>query len=380
MHIPVSEFLGFLNLTWQILIMLLVGGLLIYLGTAKNVEPVLLIPIGTGILLANIPLSGMVDEGGIFAVLREAGIKTELFPLLIFIGIGAMIDFGPFLERPYTVLLGAAAQFGIFGTFFLVYLLGDGWLHVMNFSLNDAASIGIIGSADGPTSIYVSSVLNSKYAAAIVVAAYSYMALVPIIQPPIMRLLTTKQERLVEMPVKVKAVSQKTKIIFPIATVLIVGLIAPKATPLIGFLMFGNLLRECGVVERLSATAQEELADIVTILLGLTVGGMMVASEFLKTETIIIFVMGIVAFALDTAAGVLFGKAMYLLSGKKVNPLIGAAGISAFPMSARVVQKMGLQENPQNHLLMHAVGANTAGQIASVVAGGAMLMLVPLFS
>jgi sodium ion-translocating decarboxylase beta subunit len=380
MHIPLSEFLGFLNLTWQILIMLMVGGLLIYLGTAKNVEPVLLIPIGTGIMLANIPLSGMVDEGGIFAVLREAGIKTELFPLLIFIGIGAMIDFGPFLERPYTVLLGAAAQFGIFGTFFLVYLLGDGWLHIMNFSLNDAASIGIIGSADGPTSIYVSSVLNSKYAAAIVVAAYSYMALVPIIQPPIMRWLTTKQERLVEMPVKVKAVSQKTKIIFPIATVLIVGLIAPKATPLIGFLMFGNLLRECGVVERLSATAQEELADIVTILLGLTVGGMMVASEFLKTETIIIFVMGIVAFALDTAAGVLFGKAMYLLSGKKVNPLIGAAGISAFPMSARVVQKMGLQENPQNHLLMHAVGANTAGQIASVVAGGAMLMLIPLFS
>jgi sodium ion-translocating decarboxylase beta subunit len=380
MHIPVSEFLGFLNLTWQILIMLVVGGLLIYLGTAKNVEPVLLIPIGTGIMLANIPLSGMVDEGGIFAVLREAGIKTELFPLLIFIGIGAMIDFGPFLERPYTVLLGAAAQFGIFGTFFLVYLLGDGWLHVMNFSLNDAASIGIIGSADGPTSIYVSSVLNSKYAAAIVVAAYSYMALVPIIQPPIMKWLTTKQERLVEMPVEVKAVSQKTKIIFPIATVLIVGLIAPKATPLIGFLMFGNLLRECGVVERLSATAQEELADIVTILLGLTVGGMMVASEFLKAETIIIFVMGIVAFALDTAAGVLFGKAMYFLSGKKVNPLIGAAGISAFPMSARVVQKMGLQENPQNHLLMHAVGANTAGQIASVVAGGAMLMLIPLFS
>jgi oxaloacetate decarboxylase beta subunit len=379
-HIPVGEFLGLLNLNWQLVIMLLVGGLLIYLGTARNVEPVLLIPIGTGILLANIPLSGMVDEGGIFAVLREAGIKTELFPLLIFIGIGAMIDFGPFLERPYTVLLGAAAQFGIFGTFFLAYLLGDGWLHVMNFSLSDAASIGIIGSADGPTSIYVSSVLGSTYAAAIVVAAYSYMALVPIIQPPIMKLLTTKEERRVEMPIKVKAVSQKTKIIFPIATVLIVGLIAPKATPLIGFLMFGNLLRECGVVERLSATAQEELADIVTILLGLTVGGMMVASEFLKTETIIIFVMGIIAFALDTAAGIIFGKIMYLLSGKKVNPLIGAAGISAFPMSARVVQKMGLQENPQNHLLMHAVGANTAGQIASVVAGGVMLMLIPLFS
>ena len=380
MHIPFSEFIGFLNLNWQRVVMLVVGGLFIYLGTARNVEPVLLIPIGTGILLANIPLGGMVDEGGIFAVLRKAGIQTELFPLLIFIGIGAMIDFGPFLERPYTILLGAAAQFGIFGTFFLVYLLGDGWLHVMNFSLIDAASIGIIGSADGPTSIYVSSVLGSKYAAAIVVAAYSYMALVPIIQPPIMRWMTTKEERLVEMPIEVKAVSQKTKIIFPIATVLIVGLIAPKATPLIGFLMFGNLLRECGVVERLSATAQEELADIVTILLGLTVGGMMVASEFLKAETIIIFVMGIVAFAMDTAAGIVFGKIMYILSGRKINPLIGAAGISAFPMSARVVQRMGLQENPQNHLLMHAVGANTAGQIASVVAGGAMLMLIPLFS
>ncbi len=380
MDIPISEFLGFLNLNWQIVVMLAVGGFLIYLGTAKNVEPVILIPIGTGILLANIPLAGLVDEGGLFAVLRKAGIQTELFPLLIFIGIGAMIDFGPFLERPYTILLGAAAQFGIFGTFFLAYLLGDGWLHVMNFSLNDAASIGIIGSADGPTSIYVSSVLGSKYAAAIVVAAYSYMALVPIIQPPIMRLLTTKEERRLEMPITVGLVTRRIKIIFPIATVLIVGLIAPKATPLIGCLMFGNVLRECGVVERLSATAQNELTNIVTILLGLTVGGMMIASEFLKPETIIIFVMGIVAFALDTAAGIVFGKIMYLLSGKKVNPLIGAAGVSAFPMSARVVQKMGLQENPQNHLLMHAVGANTAGQIASVVAGGAMLMLIPLFS
>ena len=380
MEIPFSEFIGFLNLNWQIAVMLAVGGFLIYLGTARNVEPVILIPIGTGILLANIPLAGLVDEGGLFAVLNKAGIKTELFPLLIFIGIGAMIDFGPFLERPYTILLGAAAQFGIFGTFFLAYLIGDGWLHVMNFSLQDAASIGIIGSADGPTSIYVSSVLGSKYAAAVVVAAYSYMALVPIIQPPIMRWMTTKEERRVEMPITVGLVTRRTKIIFPIATVLVVGLIAPKATPLIGCLMFGNVLRECGVVERLSATAQNELTNIVTILLGLTVGGMMIASEFLNPETILIFVMGVVAFALDTAAGVFLGKIMYLLSGKKVNPLIGAAGISAFPMSARVVQKMGLQENPHNHLLMHAVGANTAGQIASVVAGGAMLMLIPLFS
>jgi len=380
MDIPFNEFIGFLNLNWQILVMLAVGGFLIYLGTAKNIEPVILIPIGTGILLANIPLAGLVDEGGLFAVLNKAGIKTELFPLLIFIGIGAMIDFGPFLERPYTILLGAAAQFGIFGTFFLAYMLGDGWLHVMNFSLNDAASIGIIGSADGPTAIYVSSVLGSKYAAAIVVAAYSYMALVPIIQPPIMRWMTTKEERRLEMPITVGLVTRRTKIIFPIATVLIVGLIAPKATPLIGCLMFGNVLRECGVVERLSATAQNELTNIVTILLGLTVGGMMTAAEFLNPETILIFVMGVVAFALDTAAGVFLGKIMYVLSGKKINPLIGAAGISAFPMSARVVQKMGLQENPQNHLLMHAVGANTAGQIASVVAGGAMLMLIPLFS
>lgn len=360
--------------------MLAIGGFLIYLGTAKNVEPVILIPIGTGILLANIPLGGMVDEGGLFAVLRKAGIETELFPLIIFIGIGAMIDFGPFLERPYTILLGAVAQFGIFGTFFLAYLLGDGWLRIMDFSLKDAASIGIIGSADGPTSIYVSSVFQCKYAAAIVVAAYSYMALVPIIQPPIMKWLTTKEERRVEMPIKTGAVSRRTKIIFPIATVLIVCLIAPKATPLIGCLMFGNVLRECGVVERLSSTAQNELTNIVTMLLGITVGGMMVASQFLKFETILIFVMGIIAFALDTAAGVIFGKIMYILSGRKINPLIGAAGVSAFPMSARVVQKMGLQENPHNHLLMHAVGANTAGQIASVVAGGAMLMLIPLFS
>src|SRR4030042_2251957 len=226
MDIPVSEFLGFLNLNWQIVVMLAVGGLLIYLGTAKNLEPVILIPIGTGILLANIPLCGLVDEGGLFAVLRKAGIQTEIFPLLIFIGIGAMIDFGPFLERPYTILRGAAAQFGIFGTFFLAYMLGDGWLHIMNFSLNDAASIGIIGSADGPTSIYVSSVLGSKYAAAIVVAAYSYMALVPIIQPPIMRWLTTKEERRVEMPIEVKTVSQRPKVVFPILTVLVGGLIA----------------------------------------------------------------------------------------------------------------------------------------------------------
>jgi len=379
MSIGASDFLGFLSLNWQVVVMLAIGCLLTYLGIAKKVEPVLLIPIGIGIILANIPLGGAVGEGGLFSILRKAGIDTELFPLLIFIGIGAMIDFGPFLERPYTILLGAAAQFGIFGTFFLAYLLGDGWLRIMDFSLKDAASIGMIGSADGPTSIYVATVLGSRYAPSIVVAAYSYMALVPIIQPPIMKLLTTKEERELKMPVKVGKISRRTKIIFPLATILVVGLLAPKATPLIGCLMFGNLLRESGVVSRLASAAQNEMANIVTILLGLTVGGMMVAANFLKPETIIIFIMGLVAFSLATAAGVILGKIMSVLSRGRINPLIGAAGVSAFPMSARVVQKVGLEANPYNHLLMYAAGVNTAGQIASVVAGGTMLMLVPLF-
>jgi oxaloacetate decarboxylase beta subunit len=312
--------------------------------------------------------------------LREAGIHTEIFPLLIFIGVGAMIDFEPFLGRPYTIFLGAAAQFGIFGTFFLAYLLGDGWLHVLDFSLKDAASIGIIGSADGPTSIYVATVLQSKYTAAIVVAAYSYMALVPIIQPPIIKAMCSKEERALKMTSVAGTVSQRTKILFPIITVLVVGLLAPKATPLIGCLMFGNLLRECGAVESLSQTAQNELANIVTILLGITVGGMMAGTEFLRPETILVFALGIVAFSLDTVAGVALGKLMCVLSGRKINPMIGACGISAFPMSSRVVQKLGLEANPYNHLLMHAAGANTAGQIASVVAGGVMLMLIPLFT
>ncbi|HLF50405.1 MAG TPA: sodium ion-translocating decarboxylase subunit beta [Methylomirabilota bacterium] len=375
-----GELLGFLALTWQAAVMLGLGGLLIYLGIARQVEPMLLVPIGMGIILANIPLGGLTDAGGFLAVLRKAGIDTELFPLLIFIGVGAMIDFGSLLERPYTVLLGAAAQFGIFGTFFLAYFLGDGGLRLFDFSFKDAASIGIIGSADGPTSIYVATVLGTKYAAAIVVAAYSYMALVPIIQPPIMRALTTRAERRLTMPARAKKVSRRTRVLFPIVTILVVGLIAPKATPLIGTLMFGNLLRESGVLERLSQAAQNELANVVTILLGLTVGGMMAADDFLRPETLMIYVMGIVAFAVGTAAGVIFGKVMYVASGRKINPLIGAAGISAFPMSARVVQKVGLEANPHNHLIMHAAGANTAGQIASVVAGGAVLALVPFFA
>jgi len=379
MDIATGEFLGFLHLTWQAVAMLVIGGVLIWLGIAKKVEPVLLVPIGFGCILANIPLGGAAEAGGFLAVLREAGIHTEIFPLLIFIGIGAMIDFEPFLQRPYTIFLGAAAQFGIFGTFFLAYLLGDGWLHVLDFSLQDAASIGIIGSADGPTSIYVANELGSKYFSAIVVAAYSYMAMVPIIQPPIIKAMCSKEERALKMPSVAGTISRRTKILFPIITVLVVGLIAPKATPLIGCLMFGNLLRACGVVERLSLAAQNELANIVTILLGITVGGMMAGTEFLRPETILVFILGIVAFSLNTVAGVLLGKLMSVLSGRKVNPMIGACGISAFPMSSRVVQKMGLEANPYNHLLMHAAGANVAGQIASVVAGGVMLMLVPMF-
>ena len=380
MGINLTDFLGFLNLSWQSLVMLAIGCVLLWLGIAKKVEPVLLVPIGTGCILANIPLGGVSEQGGFLAFLSEAGIHTEIFPLLIFIGVGAMIDFGPFLSQPYTILLGAAAQFGIFGTFFLAYLLGDGWLHILDFSLRDAASIGIIGSADGPTSIFVSTTLQSKYTAAIVVAAYSYMAMVPIIQPPIIKALTTKKEKMTKMPYITKIISQETKIVFPIITIIVVGLLCPKATALIGALMFGNLLRECGVVSSLSETAQNELANIVTILLGIAVGGMMIGTQFLRPETILVFVLGIIAFALDTAAGVLLGKLMYITSKGKVNPMIGACGISAFPMSSRVVQKLGLQFNPHNHLLMHAAGANTAGQIASVVAGGAMLMLIPLFS
>jgi oxaloacetate decarboxylase beta subunit len=376
---PEGEFLGILALTWQAAVMLGVGGLLIYLGIAREIEPVLLVPIGTGILLANVPLGGLTDAGGFLDVLRKTGIDTELFPLLIFIGVGAMIDFGSLLERPYTVLLGAAAQFGIFGTFLLAYVLGDGALRLFDFTFKDAVAIGMIGSADGPTSIYVATVLQTKYAAAIVVAAYSYMALVPIIQPPIMRALTTPTERRLVMPARVRKVSRRTRVLFPVVTILVAGLIAPKATPLVGTLMFGNLLRESRVLERLSQAAQNELANIVTILLGLAVGGMMSARDFLRPETLMIYVMGVLAFAIGTAAGVLFGKLMYVVSGRKINPLIGAAGISAFPMCARVVQKVGLEANPHNHLIMHAAGANTAGQIASVVAGGAALALLPFF-
>ncbi|MEE8471691.1 MAG: sodium ion-translocating decarboxylase subunit beta [Dehalococcoidia bacterium] len=376
----VSEqiFGGFLGLvqTPAHLLMMVLGGILLYLGIKKNIEPVLLLPIGLGVILGNIPFSGVHEEGvGIFWLLNDIGLRTEIFPLLIFIGIGAMIDFGPLLERPYTVLLGAAAQFGIFGTLLVALVLG--------FPLNEAAAIGIIGSADGPTSIYVAALLAPKLLAPIAVAAYSYMALVPIIQPPIMRLLTTDAERKTRMTTRARPVSNTAKVLFPVVVILIAGLIAPMSTPLIGFLMFGNLLRVSGVVERLSNSAQNELVNITTILLGITVGSTMTAGNFLNPDTVftlrspvLIFFMGLVAFALDTGAGLFFGKIMYYISGKKINPLIGAAGISAFPMSARVVQREGLRVDPHNHLLMYAVGANTAGQIASVVAGGAVIALL----
>ena len=352
------------------LVMILVGGLLIYLAVKKDFEPVLLLPIGFGAILANLPLTGITDaaEGGLLGVLYQAGIKTELFPLLIFIGIGAMTDFGPLLENPRMALLGAAGQVGIFGTLLLALSIG--------FDLNEAASIGIIGAIDGPTAIYVSSRLAPHLLGPIAVTAYSYMSLVPIIQPPIMRLLTTEKERKVRMPYTEKPVSKTVKILFPILVTIIISLLSPKASPLIATLMFGNLMRESGVVERLSKSAQNEIANITTIFLGLTVGSTMTGSSFIQGETLLILGMGLLAFVLDTVGGLLFGKLMYLLSGKKFNPLIGAAGISAFPMSARVVQKVGQEYDLDNFLLMHAMGANTAGQLGSVVAGGVVLMLL----
>lgn len=359
---------GLINLTLGNIVMMMVGGILIYLAIAKEYEPALLLPIGLGAILANIPVTGMLEEGGLFTVLYNLGIANELFPLLIFIGIGAMTDFGPLLSNPITILLGAAAQFGIFGTLLAATLMG--------FDIKEAASIGIIGSADGPTSIYVSSKLAPQLLGPIAVAAYSYMSLVPIIQPPIMKLMTTREERRIKMPYTSRPVSKLTRILFPIVTTLICGLLVPMATPLIGMLMFGNLMRECGVVDRLAKGAQNELVNIVTILLGITVGSTMTAEKFLNVKTILIVVMGLLAFSLDTAAGLLLGKIMCLLSGRRINPLIGASGISAFPMSARVVQKVGHEEDFSNFLLMHAMGSNTAGQIASVMAGGVVLALL----
>ncbi len=357
-----------LHLTWQNLVMLIVGGVLIYLAIVKEYEPMLLLPIGFGAILANMPLTGITGPGGLLGILYKAGIETELFPLLIFIGIGAMTDFGPLLENPKMALLGAAGQFGIFCTLMLALMLG--------FQLNEAASIGIIGAIDGPTAIYVSTKLAPHLLGPIAVAAYSYMSLVPVIQPPVMRLLTTEAERKVRMPYTTRGVSKTVRILFSIVITVVVSLIAPVASPLIAALMFGNLLRESLVVDRLSQAAQNELANVTTMFLGLVIGGTMAGESFINLQTLLILGLGLFAFVLDTVGGLLFGKLMYLLSGKKFNPLIGAAGISAFPMAARIVQRMGQEDDFENFLLMHAMGANTSGQLGSVVAGGVVLVLL----
>jgi oxaloacetate decarboxylase beta subunit len=349
-------------------VMITAALILIYLAVFKEIEPVLLLPIGFGCLLANVPLAGMTAVEGMMGLLYDAGIKTELFPLLIFIGVGAMIDFSPLLAQPKMVLLGAAGQFGIFGTLMLAIALG--------FPLNEAASIGVIGAIDGPTSIFVASKLAPELLAPIAVAAYSYMSLIPIIQPPLMRLLTTKKERLIQMEYAPKPISQKTLIFFPVVLTLVVGLLVPEATPLISMLMLGNLLKVSGVVDRLSKAAQNEIINITTLFLGLAIGATMSASAFLNWDTGKIMLLGLIAFVLDTVAGLLFGKLMSMLSGHKINPLIGAAGISAFPMAGRLAAKTANDEDPNNYILMHAMGANTAGQLGSVIAGGILLSVV----
>lgn len=365
---------GFTHFTLGNAIMLAVGAILIYLAIAKEYEPVLLLPIGFGCILANIPLAGMTAaEGttpisGMMGVLYKAGISTELFPLLIFVGVGAMIDFSPLLAQPKMVLLGAAGQFGIFGTLILAILLG--------FPLNQAASIGVIGAIDGPTSIFVATKLAPELLAPIAVAAYSYMSLIPIIQPPLMRLLTTKKERMIRMDYVPRPISQRTLVIFPIAITVVVGLLVPEATPLISMLMLGNLLKVSGVVERLSKAAENEIINIATLFLGLVVGATMTAEAFLNWDTGKIMLLGLLAFGLDTVAGLLFGKLMSFLSGGKINPLIGAAGISAFPMAGRLAARVAQEEDFDNFILMHAMGANTAGQLGSVMAGGILLAIV----
>lgn len=359
------------------LLMIGIGFLLIYLAIKKEMEPSLLLPMGFGAILVNIPASGVLNQtlegigntNGIIEWLFNVGIEaSEALPILLFIGIGAMIDFGPLLTNPAMFLFGAAAQFGIFFTISVATLLG--------FSLSDAASIGIIGAADGPTSILVSQILGSKYIGAIAVAAYSYMALVPIVQPFAIRLVTTKKERRIKMPYKPGQISKQTKILFPIIVTIIAGLVAPQSVALVGFLMFGNLLRECGVLGSLSDTAQNVLANLITLLLGITIAFSMTAEAFVSVETLLIMGLGLVAFVMDTIGGVLFAKFLNLFLKQKINPMIGGAGISAFPMSARVVQKMGAEEDPTNTLLMHAIGANVSGQIGSVLAGGILLNLL----
>ncbi len=370
-------FIGFTSIGWQELVMFLVGAVLIWLAISKQYEPMLLLPIGFGAILVNLPLSVVWEyEGhaGFLKVLYDGGIANELFPVLIFIAVGAMIDFGPLFKNPFMIFFGAAAQFGIFATIIIATLLG--------FSLKEAASIGIIGAADGPTAIYVANKFAKDMLGPISVAAYSYMALVPLIQPPVIRLLTTRKERRIHMVYHESGVPKWLKVMFPIVVTMISGIVAPISVPLVGSLMFGNLIRESGVLERLSQTAQNELAYLVTLLLGITIGSSMRADKFLNVDTLLILAMGLLAFIFDTAGGVMFAKLVnvFLPKDKKINPMIGACGISAFPMSGRVIQKMAADEEKGNIILMHAIGSNVSGQIGSIIAGGMVLALVPLFA
>lgn len=370
-------FQNFANLDYRQVVMWAIGGLLIFLAIKKEMEPTLLLPMGFGAIIVNIPGSGAItqqitdalgniigEEHGALSILYDAGIANELFPLILFIGIGAMIDFGPILSNPKLMIFGAAAQFGIFFTMCLASIF---------FDIKDAASIGIIGAADGPTAIAVAIKLGSKFLGPIMVAAYSYMALVPIIQPPIIKLLTTKKERMIRMPYKPANVSKATRILFPIIITIIAGLFAPSSVSLVGFLMFGNLIRECGVLDSLSETAQKVLANLITIFLGISIASQMHYEQFLSPSTLLILALGLFAFIFDTAGGVIFAKILNLFLKEKINPMVGAAGISAFPMAGRIVHKMGLKEDPQNFLLMQSMGVNVSGQIASVIAGGLIL-------
>ena len=362
-------FLGVLSLRPEHVIMILIGSVLLYLGIKKGYEPLLLVPIGFGAILVNIPLAEMMGKGGFLRFFYDTGVLTEVFPLLIFIGIGAMTDFQPLLENPKIILLGAAGQFGIFLTLLLALALG--------FDKLDAVAVAVIGACDGPTAIYVSSKFAPHMLGAVSVAAYSYMSLVPLIQPPIMRVLTTEKERQIVMGVaKRQPISKTTKIVFPIAVTIFASILAPKGAPLIGTVMLGNLLRESGCVDRLKSASENEITNMVTLLLGLCIGATMEADKFLKGQTLLVLALGFVAISLDTAVGILFGKVMCVLTGGKVNPLIGAAGISAFPMSARVVQAEGQKYNKKSYLLMHAMSANAGGQIGSVIAAAVMLSVL----
>ncbi|MBN1102650.1 MAG: sodium ion-translocating decarboxylase subunit beta [Deltaproteobacteria bacterium] len=359
---------GFLHLEWRSVVMILVGFLLLWLGIKKDCEPLLLVPIGFGCILVNIPLADLMDKEGFLRVIYDMGVSNELFPLLIFVGIGAMTDFGPLLSNPSTFLLGAAGQFGIFLTLALALALG--------FPKLDAVSIGIIGACDGPTAIYVTSKYAPHLLGAVSVAAYSYMSLVPVIQPPIMRALTTEKERNTIMGSMKGQVSKTTKLLFPLVITIIGGLIAPKGLPLLGTIMLGNLMKESGVVSRLTKASENEIANVVTLFLGLSIGATMAGGAFLRVQTLIILCLGFLAICLDTVCGLLLGKLLRVLSGGKINPLIGAAGISAFPMAARVVQKVGQKYNKRSYLLMHAMGANAGGQVGSVIAAAVMLSVL----